>query len=170
MDQSLKKVLACVLCVVLMIGLMSVTAFAQVDSEAELSTMAGAADLGLFVRSDVSAGLEQDVKVDLDLLGGSGTLYLPGKADSSKLYFCWNNTDVATKDGVTYESGKAPVAPAGESVTYKVGASSITIKTIQGSSSVEPMFLNINEDLGTIADMNGDRDHETSCYGSVSVN
>lgn len=168
MKQSLRRSLACVLCVVLMVGLMSVTAFAQVDSKTELSTMAGATELGLFVRADVRAGLEQDVKVDLDLLGGRGTLYLPGKADPSKLCFSWNNTDTAIRDGVTYESGKAPIAPAGESVTYKIGASSVTVKTILGSSSVEPMFLNINEELGTIAAMNGDSDHETSCFGQVT--
>ena len=169
MNGNIRKIIAVIVCVMLMAGTMSVATFAQNESETELSSMA-IFGTELYVRADASAGLEQDVKVDLDVMGGNGTLYLPGKADPSRLCFSWDGNVTANRDGTTYENGKAPVAPAGESVTYSFGASSVTVKTIQGSSGVEPMFLNINEDLGTISAMNGDRDHETSCYGSVSVN
>lgn len=126
----------------------------------------------LYVKASGEAGLDSRVIVALDLVGTSGTLYLPGKADPSKLFFSWDDPAVAlVKDGQEYASGTAPVAPDGESVSYQVkkGAvfSFVTVKTMKGSSEVEPMFLEIDEGLGTIEAMNSDENHDTSCYGSV---
>ena len=45
----------------------------------------------LYVKEDKDAGLAGDVKVDLDLLGSTGTLYLPGKVDASQLCFAWDD-------------------------------------------------------------------------------
>ena len=75
----------------------------------------------LFVAPNADAGLTGRVAVKLDLLKLTGTLYLPGKADASALCFSWDDPNVTiTKDDVSYASGTAPVAPAGESVTYTV--------------------------------------------------
>ncbi len=126
----------------------------------------------LYVAPNTEAGLDGRINVASDLLGTSGTLYLPGKAVTEKLCFTWDDTSVSlSKDGVTYSSGTAPVAAENESVTYQVmkgtAVSTVTVKTLKGSSSVEPMFLEIDEALGTIDAMKSDESHETSCYGSV---
>lgn len=146
---------------------------AEEESETQTSKLSSIFKTELYVKANEDAGLEKDVKVDMDLLGGTGTLYLPGKADASELFLSWDDSSVTLKKSKTsYASGEAPAPAAGEKVTFTIkrGAVSalLTIKTIQGSS--EPMFLEINEDLGTIDAMNSDSDHETICYGNVLVN
>ena len=127
---------------------------------------------GLYVAANADAGLAGKVAVTFDALGASGTLYLPGKADAAQLCFSWKDTGITvSKGGVVYENGTAPVAPVDGSVTYKIkkglAVAYVTVKTLQGSADVEPLFLELDESLGTIADMNGDKDHETSCYGKA---
>ena len=126
----------------------------------------------LYVAPNAEAGLTGKVVVKLDLLKHLGTLYLPGKADVSRLCFSWDDPAVTVKaDGEVYESGTAPVPAAGESRTYQIlkgkAVSLVTIKTVQGSAAVEPMFLELDESLGTIDAMNSDETHETPCYGNV---
>ena len=126
----------------------------------------------LYVKADEDAGLAGDIKVDLDLLGSIGTLYLPGKVDASKLNFFWDDdTITVSRDGTVYESGTAPVAEPGKSITYKIkknlAFALLTVKTVQGSPDVEPLYLELDESLGTIDAMNSDKAHETSCYGKA---
>ena len=126
----------------------------------------------LYVKADEDAGLAGDIKVDLDLLGSIGTLYLPGKVDASKLNFFWDDdTITVSRDGTVYESGTAPVAEPGKSITYKIkknlAFALLTVKTVQGSPDVEPLYLELDESLGTIDAMNSDKVHETSCYGKA---
>ena len=126
----------------------------------------------LYIKANPDAGLDSDIKVDLDLAGGTGTLYLPGKVYVNALSYSWDNKDVVLMMGDTeFKSGEAPIAAPGEKVTYKVknglAIAYLTVKTVQGSPDVEPMYLNIDESLGTIKAMNGDDDHETMCYGKV---
>ena len=126
----------------------------------------------LFVEANKDAGLDGRVDVKLDLIGATGTLYLPGKADASKLCFSWDAEGVTvTKDGVAYESGTAPVPAAGESAVYKISKgyafALLTVKTVKGSAGVEPMFLELDESQGTIEAMNSDKTHETKCVGNV---
>ena len=161
----------------MMVSLISGTALAVDESagEGEQLTTNGTLTVQgtpLYVASNPGAGLDGRVNVSSDLLGNSGTLFLPGKAAADKLCFSWDDASVTLeKDGVAYSSGSAPVAAENESVTYQVkkgaAVSSLTVKTLKGSSGVEPMFLEINEDLGTIDAMKSDENHETSCYGSV---
>ena len=161
----------------MMVSLISGTALAVDESagEGEQLTTNGTLTVQgtpLYVASNPGAGLDGRVNVSSDLLGNSGTLFLPGKAAADKLCFSWDDASVTLeKDGVAYISGSAPVAAENESVTYQVkkgaAVSSLTVKTLKGSSGVEPMFLEINEDLGTIDAMKSDENHETSCYGSV---
>ena len=124
----------------------------------------------LYVEANEDAGLAGDVKVDLDLLGSTGTLYLPGKVDASQLCFAWDDDSITvSKNGEVFESGTAPVAAPGKSVTYKIkknlAFALLTVKTVQGSPDVEPMYLELDESMGTIEAMNSDKIHETSCYG-----
>ena len=124
----------------------------------------------LYVKANDDAGLAGDVKVDLDLLGSTGTLYLPGKVDASQLCFAWDDdTITVSKNGEVFASGTAPVAAPGKSVTYKIkknlAFALLTVKTVQGSPDVEPMYLELDESLGTIEAMNSDKIHETECYG-----
>ena len=173
----MKKLITILITLCMMVSLISGTALAVDESagEGEQLTTNGTLTVQgtpLYVASNPGAGLDGRVNVSSDLLGNSGTLFLPGKAAADKLCFSWDDASVTLeKDGVAYISGSAPVAAENESVTYQVkkgaAVSSLTVKTLKGSSGVEPMFLEINEDLGTIDAMKSDENHETSCYGSV---
>ena len=126
----------------------------------------------LYIKANKDAKLDNDIKVNLDLVGGTGTLYLPGKVDFNQLSYSWDNPDVVLMMGKTeFRSGEAPIAAPGEKVTYKVknglAIAYLTVKTMQGSPEVEPMYLNIDESLGTIKAMNSDDTKETKCFGKV---
>ena len=165
----MKKLISILTIVCLIATMISGTALAAGESEGNGGQSPAAA---LYVAPNPGAGLDGRVSVSADLLGGSGILYLPGKAAADKLCFSWDDASVTlSRDGVDYSSGSAPIAAENESVTYQVkkGAvvSTVTVKTLKGSSSVEPMFLEIDESLGTIDAMNSDENHDTKCYGSV---
>ena len=165
----MKKLISILTIVCLIATMISGTALAAGESEGNGGQSPAAA---LYVAPNPGAGLDGRVSVSADLLGGSGTLYLPGKAAADKLCFSWDDASVTlSRDGVDYSSGSAPIAAENESVSYQVkkGAvvSTVTVKTLKGSSSVEPMFLEIDESLGTIDAMNSDENHDTNCYGSV---
>ena len=178
----MKKTISVLLLLCLFVSLFSGMAFA-VDETADAQVAAAVDDTQesdvksvfnsrFYVEANDDAGLKSKVVVLFDLIGTNGTLYLPGKVDVSKLCFSWDDTGITvSKNGVAYENGAAPVAPAGESVTYKVtkglAVAYVKVKTVQGSADVEPMFLELNEKLGTIDAMNSDKIHETSCYGKV---
>ncbi len=95
----------------------------------------------LYVKADEDAGLKSSIKVDLDLLGSTGTLYLPGNVDASGLCFSWDDSTITvSRDGTVYESGTAPVAEPGKSITYKIkknlAFALLTVKTVQGLSLI----------------------------------
>ena len=145
---------------------------AETETAAKESNLKTVFSSTLFVAANADAGLAGKVVVKLDLPGAIGTLYLPGGADPSALAFSWEDTGITvSKDGVTYESGAAPIAPAGKSVTYKItkglAFAYLTVRTVVGSADVAPMFLEIDESQGTIEAMNSDETHETKCTGSV---
>ena len=126
----------------------------------------------LYVAPTPDAELTGKILVKLDLLKSVGTLYLPGKADVSGLFLSWDDPAVTLKkDDVVYQSGAAPIPAAGKSAVYQIAKGKavalVTIKTVQGSADVEPMFLELDESLGTIAAMNADDEHETKCFGKV---
>ena len=210
--RNLKRTISMLMCVVLLLGVMGMTALAaentgaaeseavndlQPAEAAAVATTDSSEDMQdaeevptesstgkkesalksvfrseLYIKANPDAGLDSDIKVDLDLGGGTGTLYLPGKVYVNDLSYSWSNEDVVLMMGDTeFKSGEAPIAAPGEKVTYKVknglAIAYLTVKTVQGSPDVEPMYLNIDESLGTIKAMNGDDDHETMCYGKV---
>ena len=108
---------------------------AEVSFEPKESNISDVFNSRLYVEKNEAAGLASRVDVKLDLLGATGTLYLPGKADASQLRFAWDAEGVTvTKDGVAYESGTAPVPAAGESAVYKISKgyafAYLTVKTV----------------------------------------
>ena len=126
----------------------------------------------LYVAPNEDAGLTGKILVKLDLLKSVGTLYLPGKADVSRLRLSWDDPAVTLKkDDDVYRSGEAPIPAEGKSAVYQIAKGKavalVTIKTVQGAEGVEPMFLELDESLGTIAAMNADDEHETKCFGKV---
>ena len=177
----MKKTISLLLLVCMLVSLCSGMAFAvedgqtagdaaEANAEPSECTLTSVFNSAFYVEANASAALGGRVKVSFDALGVNGTLYLPGKVDAAGLCFSWDNTSITVSaDDTVYASGTAPIAPAGESVTYKVtcgaAVSYVTVRTLQGSEGVEPMFLELDESLGTISAMNGDKDHETSCYG-----
>ena len=100
-------------------------------------------------------------------------LYLPGSAVVSQCFFSWPDGFPAVVDGEEYESGLCPVPAVGETRTYTFTAGSETrsfaVRTWQGSSAVKAIFIDIDESKGTIADMNSDPNHETSCSGIIFI-
>ncbi|MBQ3261843.1 MAG: CotH kinase family protein [Oscillospiraceae bacterium] len=147
-------------------------AVAEAEAAATESSLKAVFNSKLYVEKNEAAGLAGRVDVKLDLIGATGTLYLPGKTDASQLFFSWEDTGITvSKDGVVFENGAAPVAPAGESVTYKItkgyAFAYLTVKTVKGSVGVEPMFLELDGSQGTIEAMNADETHETKCVGNV---
>ncbi len=101
------------------------------------------------------------------------TLYLPGNADVSQCFFSWEGGLPATVNGVSYESGALPIPRPGQTETYTFRlngkTASFTIKTFQGASDVAPIFIEIDESFGTIAAMNGDPNHDTTCTGVIYI-
>ena len=173
--DNMKKLITILTIVCMVAGLISGVAFAA-DESGGSGTPATATLIvqgtPLYVAPNTEAGLDARINVASDLLGTNGTLYLPGKAATDKLCFSWDDTSVSlSKDGIIYSSGKAPIAGENESITYQVKkgttTSTVTVKTLKGSSSVEPMFLEIDEALGTIDAMNSDENHDTQCFGSI---
>lgn len=144
-----------VLMIAALFPFMSVTAFA-------------ASSRMIYVDKNEAAGLGGVVTVSFDS-SNKGNLYLPGEVNTSACFLSWTGEGVAVaSDGTAYESGTAPVAPAGGSVTYTINSEKYTVKTVQGSPYVEGLFLNIDESMGTISAMNKDKNHNTSCYGTLS--
>ena len=111
--------------------------------------------------------------------GGGGTtssgyqLYLPGNADPAECFFSWADGLEASDGTNSYASGALPVPTPGETKTFtfsKDGASATFQVTVyQGSQTVPPTFIQIDESQGTIAAMNGDDDHNTTCTGTIFV-
>ena len=172
MKKLSKWFLSLGLCLALVVSVLSVSAFAAEES--------GTTDLekllksGLTVEQNKDEGLRGDVNVALDFSTAGGVVYLPGSANTKKLRLSWDTKGVAlSRNGETYESGKAPVAPAGKTYKYKVSKGKLSailkVKTVQGSADVDGMFLELDESKGSILAMQLDTDHETSCYGKMKM-
>lgn len=186
MRKTTSKLLSVLLALGMMFALLAVPSFAKAEEESAqetdvLADVLGALDsveLGanvkLYVKADAKNGLPGKIKVCFGVTDADGALCLPGNYNGEALYFSWSDPDlVLSKNGKTYESGKAPAAKVGETVTYQVQTdklvSVIKVKTVKGSAGVDAIYLNLDESLGTIEAMNKDPDHETSCYGKAKV-
>ena len=181
----MRKAIAALLSLCLFVALLAVPSFAAENKTEEEQDMGVLADvlgvldtayvgsnIKLYVDADKKAGLQTKTKVKFHYNDLNGAVYFPGNVDPSGMCFSWNDPDLTlSKDGKTYKSGKAPIAPLGQSVTYQANSGGavtlLTIKTVRGSSSVDALFLTIDEKKGTIKAMDNDPEHETSCYGKA---
>jgi spore coat protein CotH len=156
-------------------SVLATTAFAAEDAKSkEEITLEQLLPKALYVEKDKKAGLRSEVRVAVDFPAAGGVLYLPGSADTDALRFSWDSKGVTFRNGgKTYKSGKAPIAKAGESITYTVSNGSLsaplTIRTIKGSPNVDAMFLEIDESKGSIPSMQLDLSQEAAVYGKVKV-
>ena len=102
-------------------------------------------------------------------------IYLPGNADPENCYLSWDGDLQATVDGETYSSGSCPIPPLNTEKTYtfRDGNQTTSLKmiTYQGSSGVPAVFIDIDEsgDNPTIAQMDGDSDHNITCTGRINI-
>ena len=102
-------------------------------------------------------------------------LYLPGDADPSTCFLSWDGDAKAVVDGVTYESGSCPIPPVDTQETYTFNSgtgesASYEVITYKGSPYVQRVFIDIDETQGTIADMDGDPEHNAECKGRININ
>jgi len=132
-------------------------------------------NINFYVAPSTEGGLDGKVSISFTQSNSSysGTLYLPGSADTSKLFLSWEGTGVTVKiGGTTYQNGQVPIPAANASTTYSVtgdnGTANYTLKTMKGSEGVEGLFLTIDESKGTISAMNSDQNHTKECFGVVS--
>ena len=102
-------------------------------------------------------------------------IYLPGNAVVSECRLSWDGGLQATVGGTSYDSGACPIPAANETKTYSfkngTQTSSFSIVTYKGSAGVTPIFIEIDESEGnyTIAQMDGDADHNIECKGDIWI-
>ena len=100
-------------------------------------------------------------------------LYLPGNVVPDNCYFSWEGGLQATVNGDTYDSGECPVPSPGQTASYAFSYNNrnatFRVTTYQGSPNVAPIFIVIDESLGTIAAMDGDIDHNAECQGIIFI-
>ena len=100
-------------------------------------------------------------------------LYLPGNVDPAVCRFSWEGGLTASDGERTWESGTLPIPAPGQTRTYTFRAGSktaaFTVTTWQGSAAVKPVFVEIDESLGTIEAMNSDPAHNTECHGMIYI-
>ena len=100
-------------------------------------------------------------------------LYLPGNVVPYNCYFSWEGGLQATVNGDTYDSGECPVPSPGQTASYAFSYNNrnatFRVTTYQGSPNVAPIFIVIDESLGTIAAMDGDIDHNAECQGIIFI-
>ena len=130
----------------------------------------------------VEASDTNGIPMQIDVFRQSSTGYtcilcLPGSAVLSECYFSWDGGLSVTYSNKTYASGACPIPTTmGTQTTYtfRKGTStrSFKITAYQGSSSVPSIFIDIDESEGnpTIAQMDGDANHEVTCTGHIYIN
>ena len=96
------------------------------------------------------------------------TLYLPGNT-SKDCYLLWDNKEISVLcDNKEIKSGELIVPNEGDILSLEVDdGKAYIVKTFIASQDVESLFIDLDENEGTISDMNNDPKHDTSCYGHV---
>ncbi|MBQ5973306.1 MAG: CotH kinase family protein [Oscillospiraceae bacterium] len=146
-------------------------------------TGAAAAPTKLWVAPTEVNGLPAQIDVFRKKTGGTTMnptytylLCLPGNAILSECFLSWDGDLQATVGGAVYDSGSCPIPSPDQEKTYafKNGnqtLASFKVKTYQGSPDVPAVFLDVDESNGnpTIAQMDGDPDHNVTCTGRINV-
>ena len=155
-----KRVLSMLLAACLLIGLVPV-----------LPAFAADAPAVLYLAPSTASNLPSRIDLYPDPSGGQDLyhLYLPGNAVAGACYLSWEGGASATLGGRSYQSGALPVPAPGETETVTFGTKKFIIRTYQGSPGVKPIFIEIDESQGTIAAMNADPNHNTTCTGEIVI-
>ncbi len=147
-----------------------------------LTAQASTAPTALWVEPSEENGIPLQIDVFKATTGGTTQeptytyqIYLPGNADPDACYLSWDGDMQATVDNESYSSGACPIPPVDTEMTYvfqsdSQTAESFQIITYQGSEHVQQVFIDIDESLGTIAAMDNDSKHNTSCSGRIFIN
>ncbi len=103
-------------------------------------------------------------------------LFLPGNTDLNHCFLSWDGDMQVTLNGENYQSGKCPIPSLNTELTCSFKNGSQTVKEIkftayQGSKSVPPVFIEIDESEGnnTIEQMNSSEDHTVECTGQINI-
>ncbi len=132
----------------------------------------------MWVASTETNGIPAQIDVFKSLTGTTYIyqLYLPGNADLEECFLSWDGDLQLTVDGVSYTSGSCPIPPVNTEKTYSFrnGSQTTSFKmiTYQGSVGVPAVFIDIDESDGkpTVAQMDGDKEHNIECSGRVNIN
>ncbi|MBQ1508297.1 MAG: CotH kinase family protein, partial [Erysipelotrichaceae bacterium] len=105
-------------------------------------------------------------------------IYLPGNVDPADVFLSWDSDATVTVGGTTYQNGNAPIPEVntGTAVAYAFKNGTQTLATFnviayKGSPSVSAIFIDVDESNGnpTIAQMDGDSNHEVTCTGRINI-
>ena len=133
-----------------------------------------AADAPTKMWIEPSAANNIPVQIDVFLSSnGKYQVFLPGNAVVSECFLFWDGEATAIVDGQTHESGVCPIPPVNTEMTYTFSdGTSLNLITYQGSAKVPAVFIVIDESEGkpTIAEMDGDAEHEVTCSGDIYIN
>ncbi|MBE6046434.1 MAG: hypothetical protein E7221_07005, partial [Clostridiales bacterium] len=147
------------------------------DSEPVLAA-AAVAPTAMWVEPSDESGIP--AQIDLFITNTSGTtytgqLFLPGNVSLENCFLSWDGDALATVNGTDYPSGECPIPESDAETTYTFKNGSTTLATFkitkyQGSESVTPVFISIDESEGnpTIAQM--DADKSVTCTGTININ
>ncbi|MBQ6376903.1 MAG: CotH kinase family protein, partial [Lachnospiraceae bacterium] len=126
------------------------------------------AGIDVFISNTTSSGYNSNKTYTHTCL-----LCLPGNVDPSTIFLTWDDGMACTVGTASYQSGECPVPAPGQTLTYAFSGSNpkrnYVITTYQGSESVCPVFIDIDETQGTIAAMDADDSHETTCTGTIYI-
>jgi len=180
-----KRLVSLALAFALLVGLLPSVTLPAAAATAPTKLWIEATDTnGLPIRIDVFA---HDVPTRVNSWGNVSAstkcyeIYLPGNAVVENCKLSWDGDTQARVGNTDYTSGTCPIpAPTtnyssvtGTSYAFRSGPSTLAtlnLVTYQGSADIQPIFINIDETQGTIAAMDGDSAHETSCVGQIWIN
>ncbi len=187
--RVLPGILALILCIFLVFPVQA--AYTAEDEVTEDRSFAGrgseempnasievAAPTKLWVESSETNGIPAEIDAFKVQSGSSYMyqLYLPGNAVPVNCFLSWDGGATAVVDSATYSNGTCPIPAVGaqKTVSFKNGdttLTTLTVETYQGSGSVTPVFIDIDQSEGhpTIAEMDGDPDHAIECSGRINI-
>ena len=140
------------------------------------------APTGMWLAPSEASGIPSRIDVYVSNTQTSGTssnrtytytaqLYLPGNAVLAECCLSWDGGAQATVDSATVDSGSCPIPAVGATKTYTIKVDRTTyvykVTAYQGSSGVTPVFIEIDESQGTIANMKKSKDN--TCSGIIFI-
>lgn len=116
-------------------------------------------------------------KVNVNFVGDEtkyvGIANIPGDVNTNDCRITWDSdSSLNLQKGIfKYNKEKLKIATANNEIIFVVKCDGkkydFMLTTFKGSSAVESLFIDIDETLGTIDDMNNDPGHNTECFGKA---